>query len=116
MTSLERLAAAPLWVWLIVALVPLSVLALTTRVPLRYNVRNIMVRWPTTLLTAAAFMVVVGLLVVMLAFVNGMAALTEGSGQPANVLILADGATDELFSNLSVNDTSNIEREVAVTG
>ena len=36
----------------------------------------------------------------MLAFVNGMQRLTEGTGQPGNVLVLADGATDEAFSNL----------------
>src|SRR5262249_34908151 len=32
---------------------------------------------------------------------------------PGNVIILADGATDELFSNLGYSDVSNIEREAA---
>ena len=41
----------------------------------------------------------------MLAFVNGMQRLTEGTGQPGNVLVLADGATDEVFSNLTVRPT-----------
>ena len=59
-----------------------------------------MVRWQITLLTALAFTLVVCLLTVMLAFVNGMYRLTENSGQPGNVIVLSDGATDELFSNL----------------
>ncbi len=84
------------------------------RVPLRYNLRNLLVRWRITFLTALAFTVVIGLLTVMLAFVNGMARLAEGSGRPGNVMVLADGATDELFSNLVHSDTSNLERERAV--
>jgi putative ABC transport system permease protein len=52
---------------------------------------------------------VIGLLVVMLAFVNGMKRLTEASGNPANVLVLASGSTDEAFSNLSIGDVREIE-------
>src|SRR5262249_1798716 len=70
------------------------------KVPLSYNLRNLVVRWRITFLTALAFTLVVGLLTVMLAFVNGMTRLTEASGQPGNVIVLSDGATDELFSNL----------------
>lgn len=79
------------------------------RVPLRYNLRNLAARWKTTLLTALAFTAVVALLTVMLAFVNGMRRMTENTGVPANVLVLADGATDEAFSNLSSGDVMEIE-------
>ena len=72
------------------------------------------VRWRTTLLTALAFTLVVALLTVMLAFVNGMYQLTEGSGQPGNVMVLSDGATDELFSNLGFRDISEIEYQPGV--
>jgi ABC-type lipoprotein release transport system permease subunit len=78
------------------------------KVPLSYNLRNLAVRWKTTLLTGFAFTVVVGLLVVMLAFVNGVHALTETSGDPGNVFILSDAATDEIFSNLGYGDIDNI--------
>jgi ABC-type lipoprotein release transport system permease subunit len=84
-------------------------LALTGKMVLRYNVRNLFVRWRITLLTALAFMLVIGLLTVMRAFVNGMYKLTEGSGDPANVMVLADGATDELFSNLGYGDVKEVE-------
>jgi ABC-type lipoprotein release transport system permease subunit len=89
-------------------------LLLIGKVPLGYNVRNLLVRWRITLLTALAFTLVVGLLTVMLAFVNGMTRLTEASGQPGNVMILSEGSTDELFSNLAKSDTTNVERQPGV--
>src|SRR3954468_10716661 len=84
-------------------------LAVLGKVPLRYNLRNLLVRWKTTLLTALAFTLVVALMTVMLAFVNGMYRLTQGSGQPGNVMVLSDGATDEAFSNLGYRDVSEVE-------
>ncbi len=83
------------------ALLPLLLALLPIRkVPLTYNLRNLQVRWKTTLVTAIAFTLVTALLTVMLAFVNGMNRLTEQTGHPGNVLVLSDGATDEAFSNL----------------
>jgi putative ABC transport system permease protein len=70
------------------------------KVPVRYNFRNLQVRWLTSLATACAFTVVIFLLTFMLAFVKGMDRLTESSGRAGNVMILSDGATDESFSNL----------------
>jgi ABC-type antimicrobial peptide transport system permease subunit len=89
-------------------------LAVFGKVPLTYNLRNLLVRWRVTLLTALAFTLVVGLMTVMLAFVNGMYRLTKGSGHPGNVVILSDGATDELFSTLVHRDTGDIERHPLV--
>src|SRR5690242_18304767 len=94
----------------LVVLLVLQVLGVVRRVPFSYNVRNLVVRWWTTLLTALAFTLVVGLLTIMLAFVNGMARLTEGSGHPENVIVLSDGATDESFSNMTYSDTADVER------
>ncbi|HEX4131411.1 MAG TPA: ABC transporter permease, partial [Pirellulales bacterium] len=90
------------------------VLVLLGRVPLRYNVRNLAVRWRTTLLTALAFTLVVGLLTVMLAFVRGMNVLTEQSGHGENVIVLSDGAIDELMSNIGYGDSSDLERQAGV--
>jgi cell division protein FtsX len=98
---------------LIVYALDVAILVAVGRVPLRYNVRNLVVRWWITLLTAVSFTVVVGLLTVLLGFVNGMYKLTADSGQPGNVIVLADGATDEVFSSLAYNDVALIEREHA---
>ncbi len=84
------------------------------KVPLRYNVRNLTIRWKTTVMTALAFTAVIALLTVMMAFVNGMRKMTRQSGQPGNVLVLSDGATDEIISNLTVGDLAEIENLPAV--
>ncbi|MCC7419024.1 MAG: ABC transporter permease [Planctomycetaceae bacterium] len=88
--------------------------ALLGRVPLSYNVRNLSLRWKTTAMTALAFTLVMGLLTVMLAFVNGMYLLTISSGQPGNVMILADGSTDESFSSLGYSDIGDIENQAGI--
>lgn len=92
----------------------LAVLVAAGRVPWSYNLRNLLVRWRTTLLTAAAFTLVVGLLTVMLAFVNGMEQLTRGSGQPGNVVILSEGVTDEVFSNLGFSDVGDLANQPGI--
>ena len=86
-------------------------LYLLGKVPVSYNARNLLVRWRITLLTGAIFVLVSALLVVMLAFVNGMYELTKGSARQGNVIILADGATDELFSNLGYGDIETLPRK-----
>ena len=89
-------------------------LMLINRIPLSYNLLNLQARWITTLLTAGAFVLVIGLLTWMLAFVNGLNQLTSGSGQPANVIVLSEGSTDETFSNLGFGDAGDIENQPGV--
>src|SRR5438270_11902851 len=106
--SLSRIVGLAAIVAVIVLLLAVS------KVPLSYNVRNLLVRWRVTLLTALAFTLVVSLLTVMLAFVNGMKNLTDASGQPGNVIVLSNGANDEAFSSMSIQDTANLERQPGV--
>jgi ABC-type lipoprotein release transport system permease subunit len=108
-----HLPVSPLLLWPLLSMAVLFLLlSFLGQVPIAYNVRNLVVRWRITLLTAMAFTLVVGLLVVMLAFVNGMYKLTEGSGQPGNVIILSDGASDELFSNLGFGDATDVLNKI----
>ena len=65
-------------------------------------------------MTALAFTLVVALLTVMLAFVNGMYQLTLASGHPDNVVILSDGATDEVFSNMKPVEVGDIDHQPGV--
>jgi ABC-type lipoprotein release transport system permease subunit len=99
---------------LLVGLAVVAVLAVAGKVPLAYNLRNLVVRWRTTVMTLLAFTAVVGVLVVMVAFVNGMVRLTEQSGVAANVIVLSDGSTDELMSNLAQGDLTDVERQPGV--
>lgn len=94
--------------------VSILTLVLIGKVPLSYNLLNLRVRWVTTLMTALAFTLVIGLQTVMLAFVNGMYAMTDSTGQPGNVLILSEGSTDEIFSNLGFADATDLETQEGV--
>jgi putative ABC transport system permease protein len=96
------------------ALLLLVGLFLSVQIPVPYLVRNLTVRWRTTLMTALAFVLVISLLTVMMAFVNGMYRLTKASGQPGNVMILSDGATDESFSNLAILDIADLENQPGI--
>lgn len=89
----------------------LLILLAIGKVPLSYNLMNLKTRWLTTVYTVGSFVLVVGIQIMLLAFVNGMYAMTESSGQPGNVLILSEGSTDEAFSNLGFADGSEIETQ-----
>jgi putative ABC transport system permease protein len=91
-----------------------SALLLAGKVPLSYSLRNLRVRWKTTALTALAFTVVIALLMFMHAFAMGITRLSEKSGQPANVICLSDGASDEQYSNLPMSETSDLARQEGV--
>jgi putative ABC transport system permease protein len=121
--GLSPILARPLWTLLPPALVQhwpfvllltyisdLALLMLIGKVPLAYNLRYLWVRKRDTILTAVVFTVVVALVIVLLAFVNGMYKLNESTGIPGNVLVLSEGSTDELFSNLGYSDVNNVER------
>jgi len=92
--------------------VVLALLVIVGRIPLAYNVRNLFVRWRITIMTALAFTLVISLQTVMLGF--GMNKLTEESGQPGNVMVLSDGAIDELMSNLSVIESADVNRHPGI--
>ncbi len=111
---LTATASLPVLIATGTALVLLAALFLNVQIPVQYLIRNLTVRWRTTLMTALAFVLVISLLTVMMAFVNGMYRLTKASGRPGNVMILSDGATDESFSNLAVLDIGDIENQPGI--
>lgn len=104
--------SGPTAITLNVSLVLLLLLA--GRVPLSYNYYNLLSRWRTTLLTALAFTLVTTLMVAMQAVVTGMEALTRGSGRPGNVVIMAEGSTDEAFSSLAYSDIGEMENQSGI--
>ena len=102
------------FVFLVVYSTDLLLLLLIGKVPLAYNFRYLWVRRRDTALTAVAFTVVVALVVALLAFVNGMYKLNETTGVPGNVLVMSEGSTDELFSNLARGDAQNVVNETVM--
>lgn len=66
--------------------------------PVSYNVRNLVVRKTTTIMTALGVALTVAVLLADLALVNGLREAFEGTGDPRNVLVLRKGGTAELNS------------------
>jgi hypothetical protein len=89
-------------------------LVLSGKVPLKYNLRNLRVRWKTTALTALAFTVVIFLLMFMHAYATGITRLSQRSNQPANVICLSHGASDEVYSNLAMGEAGNLALQEGV--
>src|SRR5260370_30676195 len=102
--------AAPL----AVAATVVAALLVAGKIPLNYNLRNLRVCWKPTALTALALTVVIALLMFMHAFATGITRLSKRSGQPANVVCLSDGASDEMYSSLPLSETSDLARQEGV--
>ncbi|HEY1341739.1 MAG TPA: ABC transporter permease [Bryobacteraceae bacterium] len=67
-------------------------------IPLAYNLRNLVVRKTTTLMTALGIALTVAVLLAVLALVNGLRATLGTSGDPRHVIVLRKGADSELVS------------------
>jgi putative ABC transport system permease protein len=80
-------------------------------VPVTYNLRNLVERKGTTLMTAVGIALTVAVLVTTLALAAGLKGVFAGSGDPRQVLVLRKGTDAELTSTIS-NDTYQIVRRL----
>jgi putative ABC transport system permease protein len=71
------------------------------RIPLAYNLRNLLVRRKTTIMTALGISFTVSILLAALALADGLRAAFRSSGDPLNVLVLRKGSSSELSSAMS---------------
>jgi putative ABC transport system permease protein len=69
-------------------------------IPVTYNIRNLIVRRTTTLMTALGIALTVAVLLSILSLVNGLRTTLGASGDPLQVLVLRKGSESELVSNL----------------
>ncbi len=67
-------------------------------IPIAYNLRNLMVRRTTTVMTALGIGLTVAVLLAVLALVSGLRTAFTTSANPLNVLVLRKGGTAELNS------------------
>jgi putative ABC transport system permease protein len=70
-------------------------------IPLSYNLRNLVVRKTTTLMTALGIALTVSVLLAILALVNGLRTTLGTSGDPLHVLVLRKGSDSEVVSNFT---------------
>ncbi|MGD0201180.1 MAG: ABC transporter permease [Bryobacteraceae bacterium] len=68
-------------------------------IPISYNLRNLVVRKTTTIMTALGIALTVAVLLAILALVHGLDTAFAASGHPLNVLVLRKGSDSELASN-----------------
>jgi putative ABC transport system permease protein len=69
-------------------------------VPIAYNLRNLVVRKTTTLMTALGIALTVAVLLAILALVNGLHQAFASTGNPLQVLVLRKGSDSELTSGV----------------
>jgi putative ABC transport system permease protein len=85
--------------------------------PLKYNLRNIIVRKSSTLATAFTIGLTVGVYLMVMALAHGIDLTLASSGEPLNLIVLREGSTAELNSSVSrenLNDLiylDGVERE-----
>ena len=69
--------------------------------PLRYNLRNLTVRKGTTLATAITIGLTVMVYLMVMALARGIDLTLASSGEPLNLIVLRNGSTAELNSNVT---------------
>ena len=70
-------------------------------IPFAYNLRNLIVRKTTTLMTALGIALTVAVLLAILALVNGLRVTLASSGDPLHIIVVRKGSNSELVSNFA---------------
>src|SRR6266536_5329823 len=69
--------------------------------PLKYNLRNIVVRKGSTLATAFTIGLTVSVFLLVMALARGIDLTLSSSGEPLNLIVLREGSTAELNSSIA---------------
>src|SRR6266851_3232905 len=71
-------------------------------IPLKYNLRSLLVRRVSTVMTGGGIALVVVVFVIVMALVAGLDAAIEDAGSPENMVVLRRGAITETVSGFSI--------------
>lgn len=88
-------------------------------IPVSYNVRSLMVRWPAAIVAVLGVAGTVAVFVAMLGMAQGFKATLVESGSPQNAIILRDGADSEMVSAVTldqlriIGDSQHVERSAS---
>jgi len=77
--------------------------------PLKYNFRNITVRKSSTLATALTIGLTVGVYLMVMALARGIDLTLQSSGEPLNLIVLREGSTAELNSDVSRENLNDLK-------
>ena len=73
-------------------------------IPLRYNFRNLIVRWRSTVATSLGIALVVAVFVMVESLARGLQSTYVSTGDPRNLLVLRKGSTAESSSQITRNE------------
>ena len=88
-------------------------------IPLKYNVRSLLVRRLSTAMTAGGIALVVAVFVIVMAMVAGLGSSITDTGSPDNLVVVRKGSTTETASALNLSQfealkyLSQIQRDAA---
>lgn len=77
--------------------------------PIKYNVRNVLVRWRSTIATILGVGLVVAVYVLVQALAVGLEASSANSGTPGNLLVMRKGSTAESSSQVKLDQVKTIQ-------
>jgi putative ABC transport system permease protein len=72
-------------------------------IPLKYNVRSLLVRRVSTAMTGGGIALVVAVFVIVMALVAGLNSAISDTGSPDNMIVLRKGSTTETYSAIQLN-------------
>ena len=70
-------------------------------IPLAYNLRNLVVRKTTTIMTALGIGLTVAVLLAVLSMVDGLQTTLAATGDPLQIVVLRKGSESEVVSNFT---------------
>jgi putative ABC transport system permease protein len=76
--------------------------------PFTYNIRNVFVRWRSTLATVLGVALVVAVFVLMQSLATGLEQASQNTGDPRNIMIVRKGSTAESSSQVTREQYRNI--------
>src|SRR6187399_2132823 len=77
-------------------------------IPLKYNYRNLRVRWVTTLMTMISTGLVVCAMVVTFGLTDGLEHALRISGHPLELIVMRKGASDETGSTITTKQAEEL--------
>jgi putative ABC transport system permease protein len=88
-------------------------------IPLKYNIRSLLVRRISTAMTAGGIALVVAVFVIVMAMITGISTTITDAGAPDNMVVIRRGATTETYSYMTLDQFNalrflpQIRRDVA---
>jgi putative ABC transport system permease protein len=79
------------------------------KIPITYNLRNLIVRKTTTLMTAISIALTVAVLVADLALVEGLRAAFKSSANPLHIVVMRKGSNAELTSLIPITAWNDLK-------